>query len=202
MKRSLVIAAAAVLAFGIAACSSPTPTFYALRPSAAQAADARAAAAIIVVVGPVTVPEMVDRPQIVTINPDQTIAVNEFARWAAPLKSDIGRVIAADLGDRLGVEHISVVDPGAGTQEKWQVRVDIMHFDSIPGDSATIDAQWAVRPPERRSWVWGHTRARVPVASRDYGALVDAHDAALAAISGDIAAVIRANAAPPAGASK
>ncbi|HTR10216.1 MAG TPA: PqiC family protein [Paraburkholderia sp.] len=188
-------------------CSSPAATFYALRADDATGAtpgdtrgDTTAAATMDIVVGPVTVPEMVDRPQIVTRNPDNTIEMNEFARWAAPLKSDIGRVIAADLAQRLGTARVSTVDLGAGTPPAWRVRVDVMRFDSVPGDSVTIEAQWVVRPPGHRARALGHTVAHEPVASLDYGALVKAHDRALAAISADIAAAILADHAPVGGA--
>ncbi|WP_321908432.1 MULTISPECIES: PqiC family protein [unclassified Paraburkholderia] len=184
----------------LAGCSSPSPTFYALRADDGSAATAAAApavptgaAALDVVVGPVTVPDMVDRPQIVTRNPDNTIAMNEFARWAAPLKLDIGRVVAADLAQRLGAARVSTVDVGATPPPVWRVRVDITRIDSVLGDSVTIDAQWIVKPPGHAALTLGHTLAHEKVTSQDYGALVDAHDRALAAISADIAAAIRAD---------
>ena len=184
----------------LAACSSPSPTFYALRADEASAATSTAmpavptgAAALDVVVGPVTVPDMVDRPQIVTRNPDNTIAMNEFARWASPLKLDVGRVVAADLEKRLGAARVSTIDAGAAIAPVWRVRVDITRIDSVLGDSVTIDAQWVVRPPGHQALTYGHTVAHEQVTSQDYGALVDAHDRALATISADIAAAIRAD---------
>ena len=200
----LAAAAACVCVLGsLAGCSSPSPTFYALRAddagaaapagSPADPAGAAGAAALAVVVGPVTVPDMVDRPQIVTRNPDNTIEMNEFARWATPLKLDIGRVIAADLALRLDTARVSTVDLGMSSPPVWHVRVDIVRIDSVAGDSVTVEAQWVARPPGHRAPVVGHTLAHAPVTSRDYGALVDAHDRALAIISTDIAAAIRAD---------
>lgn len=192
-----VLAAALVC---LAGCSSPSPTFYALRADDASAAKSAAvsavptgAAALDVVVGPVTVPDMVDRPQIVTRNPDNTIAMNEYARWASPLKLDIGRVVAADLAQRLGTARVSTIDVGGATPPVWRVRVDITRIDSVLGDSVTIDAQWVVKPPDHEALTLGHTVAHEQVTSQDYGALVDAHDRALATISADIAAAIRAD---------
>ncbi|MCP3706956.1 PqiC family protein [Paraburkholderia sp. CNPSo 3274] len=184
----------------LAGCSSPSPTFYALRADEASTATSGTspdvptnAAALDVVVGPVTVPDMVDRPQIVTRNPDNTIELNEFARWATPLKLDIGRVVAADLAQQLGTARVSTVDAGAATPPVWRVRVDITRIDSVLGDSVTIDAQWVVRPPGHQALTLGHTVAHERLTSQDYGALVDAHDRALATISADIAAAIRAD---------
>jgi len=194
-------AAACICVMGsLAGCSSPSPTFYALRADdagatapAASTAGPAGDAALAVVVGPVTVPDMVDRPQIVTRNPDNTIEMNEFARWATPLKLDIGRVIAADLALRLDTARVSTVDLGMSSPPVWHVRVDIVRIDSVAGDSVTVEAQWVARPPGHRAPVVGHTLAHAPVTSRDYGALVDAHDRALAIISTDIAAAIRAD---------
>jgi uncharacterized lipoprotein YmbA len=199
-RRNLILPTVLAAAMTwLAGCSSPSPTFYALRADDATAATSNAspavptgAAALDVIVGPVTVPDMVDRPQIVTRNPDNTIQMNEFARWATPLKLDVGRVVAADLAQRLGTAHVSTFD-GASTPPVWRVRVDITRIDSVLGDSVTIDAQWVVRPPGHQALTLGHTVAHEQVTSQDYGALVDAHDRALATISADIAAAIRAD---------
>lgn len=199
-RRNLILPTVLAAAMTwLAGCSSPSPTFYALRsdetsaPTAStSAAVPTSAAALDVIVGPVTVPDMVDRPQIVTRNPDNTIQMNEFARWATPLKLDVGRVVAADLAQRLGTAHVSTFD-GASTPPVWRVRVDITRIDSVLGDSVTIDAQWVVRPPGHQALTLGHTVAHERVTSQDYGALVDAHDRALATISADIAAAIRAD---------
>lgn len=199
-RRNLILPTVLAAAMTwLAGCSSPSPTFYALRADDATAATAStspavptSAAALDVIVGPVTVPDMVDRPQIVTRNPDNTIQMNEFARWATPLKLDVGRVVAADLAQRLGTAHVSTFD-GASTPPVWRVRVDITRIDSVLGDSVTIDAQWVVRPPGHQALTLGHTVAHEQVTSQDYGALVDAHDRALATISADIAAAIRAD---------
>ncbi|WP_321895513.1 PqiC family protein [Paraburkholderia heleia] len=199
-RRNLTASRALAAALAcLAGCSSPSPTFYALRADLANTVASNTspavptgAAALDVVVGPVTVPDMVDRPQIVTRNPDNTIQMNEFARWATPLKLDVGRVVAADLAQRLGTAHVSTFD-GAAIPPVWRVRVDITRIDSVLGDSVTIDAQWVVRPPGHQALTLGHTVAHEQVTSQDYGALVDAHDRALATISADIAAAIRAD---------
>ncbi|MFC0691639.1 PqiC family protein [Paraburkholderia humisilvae] len=183
-----LIAAVALVAFG--GCKSPNSSFYTLSPDASlerTGAPLRTA----VVVGPVTVPELVDRPQFVTRVSDNEVAVNEFARWGEPLKSGIARTIAADLGQLLGAERVSIAAQAALVQEACRVRVDIVRFDSVPGDAVTIDAQWVVRVPGKPLPVSGRTVAREPVGTASNDALVAAHSRALAAVSRDIAAAIR-----------
>ena len=75
----------------------------------------------------------------------------------------------------------------------WRVRVDVMQFDSVPGDAATIDALWTIWPPGETTPIVGHTVAREPAQGPGYDTLVAAHDRALASISRDVAAAILKN---------
>ncbi|NLP60500.1 PqiC family protein [Paraburkholderia sacchari] len=172
-----------------AGCRSPSPTFY-LMHGDAQRTDPPARATMNIVVSPVTVPDIVDRPQIVTRGAGNRIELNEFARWAEPLRTNIARVLAADLGQRLATARVSLVEAGASASSEWHVRVDVVSIDSVPGEAVTIDAQWSVRPPGNGAPVLGQTVAREAVDGRDYGALVAAHERALGVISTDIAAAI------------
>ena len=82
----------------LAGCgSSPKANFYTLGsdapPPRAPAAPYRIA------IGIVTVPDLIDRPQIVTRTGANQVTIDEFARWAEPLQGEIPRVIAANLAD-------------------------------------------------------------------------------------------------------
>ncbi|MDN0077172.1 PqiC family protein [Crenobacter sp. SG2303] len=193
MIRLILFVILALFAALLEGCSSsPKASFYTLSP-AATLAPSGAAMPLHVVVSPVTVPDLVDRPQIVTRLAGDEVALNEFARWAAPLKSDIARVIAADLAQQLGSDHVSMFDSGSDTASTWRVRVDIVRFDSVPGTAVTVEALWTVRPPGRATPVLGRTVAQEPVKEQGYGALVAGHDRALATVSRDIASAIRTN---------
>ncbi|OMG75204.1 PqiC family protein [Burkholderia ubonensis] len=194
MIRIPSLKAVALLVGLLCGCgSSPTARFYALSPDATLTGDGTAAP-VHVVVSPVTVPEVVDRPQIVTRAAGSRVDIDEFARWAGPLKTDIARVIAADLGMLLGSAQVNVFDSGVSTKPAWRVRVDVMRFDSMPGDSVTIDAQWAIRAPGTPDVVMGRSVAHEPVLGQGYEALVTAHNRALGSVSRDIASFIRWNA--------
>ncbi|WP_431824317.1 PqiC family protein [Burkholderia sp. F1] len=191
MKHIHLPVAVALLAGLLGGCgSSPIARFYTLSPDATLTGDG-AAAPVHVVVNPVTVPELVDRPQIVTRVAGSQVSLDEFARWAEPLKTDIARVIAADVGRLLGSARVNVFDTGTDAAPAWRVRVDVMRFESTPGDSVTIEALWAVRPPGKAAALTGRSVAREPVQGPGYDALVAAHDRALGSVSRDIAAAIR-----------
>ncbi|MBB5500866.1 membrane integrity-associated transporter subunit PqiC [Paraburkholderia sp. MM5384-R2] len=175
----------------LGACKSPATNFYTLSPDESLSSTG-ASRPIAAVIGPVTIPEIVDRPQIVTRIANNEVAVNEFDRWAQPLGGDIGRVIAADLGALLNSQQISVFDAVRDPSVVWRVRIDVMRFESVPGRDVTVDVLWTVRPPGKVRAITGRSVARESVSGPGFEPIVAAHDRALASVSRDIAAAVQA----------
>jgi uncharacterized lipoprotein YmbA len=168
----------------LAACSSPPrERFYTLDapepPAAAQGAPS-------IAVGPVSVPDLVDRPQIVVRGGPNQVHIVEQARWAEPLRSAIARVVAANLATVLGGR----VAASRNGEADYRVTLDVQRFDS-GDDAALIDAAWTVvaKGGARRA---GRSVAREKVQRKEYDALAAGHSAALASISKEIAEAIRA----------
>lgn len=184
--RSASLVAAALLA----ACSSPRTNFYTLNADPALETTG-ASISVPVVVGPVTVPELVDRPQLVTRLSGNEVQLNEFSRWGEPLKTGVADVIAADLSRLLGASRVSASSQSVAGTDMFRVRVDIVQFDSMPGDSVAIDAMWTVRVEGHERLITGRSTVREQVQGTDDAALVAAHSRALASVSRDIAAAIR-----------
>ncbi|AQH04060.1 hypothetical protein A9R05_34445 (plasmid) [Burkholderia sp. KK1] len=186
MRPALVLFLFALLA----ACSSPRASFYRLSADPTLTAATARAPARPVIVGPVTVPDLVDRPQIVTRNTNNEVSLNEFARWGEPLKSSIADAIAADLAVLLASDRVAPASRAIADPDALRVRVDIQQFESVPGDAVSIDAQWTVRRFGDENAMSGRSKVREPVSGPDYDALVAAHSRALAGVSRDIAAAI------------
>ena len=72
--------------------SPPKERYYAL--SVADAMSEAAPAAFAVAVGPVSVPDIVDRPQMVLRVAANRMELSELNRWAEPLKEGIARAVA------------------------------------------------------------------------------------------------------------
>ncbi|ACC69842.1 PqiC family protein [Paraburkholderia phymatum] len=174
----------------LAACASPRSSFYTLSPDSTLE-SVGAPLSVAVVVGPVTIPELVDRPQLVTRVSGNEVRLDEFARWGEPLKSGVADVIAADLTRLLGSKQVSVSSQTVAGTEACRVRVDIVQFDSMPGEAVAVDALWTVRVAGRTTLLTGRSTVREPVQGTDEAALVAAHSRALAAVSREIAAAIR-----------
>jgi uncharacterized lipoprotein YmbA len=196
MRPLAWICAASIAAVLAAGCGTPLKErFYTLAPPpAASPAPSPASASFSVVVGPLTIPETVDRPQLVLrVAPNRVLIVEE-ARWAAPLKSEISRVIAAELAQLLEGAQTSTAAQRATPNADYRVFIDIQRFDSAPGDGVAIEAQWSLRTGDNVRQT-GRSAVR-EAAGTSYEDIVAAHGRALAAVSRDIAAAIRANPLP------
>jgi uncharacterized lipoprotein YmbA len=171
-----------ILVFMLAACGSPPrERFYTLNaPEPPAAADGAPSIAV----GPVTIPEIVDRPQIVVRSSANQVQIAEQARWAEPLKGAIARVVAANLASTLGAR----VAPQRNGDADYRVALDVQRFES-PADAVLIEALWTVSGKGgKRS---GRSVVRETIAGKDYEGIAAAHSAALAKVSGEIADAIR-----------
>jgi len=193
MIRFLIsyVVALFLLAAAYGCARSPNVNFYTLSAMAPEAASP-ATPLRAVAIGPVTLPELVDRPQLVIRVAADRVDIVETERWAEPLKSEIPRVLAENLARLMLPARVSTIDQSESRDAEYRVLVDIQRFESVPGEGVIIDALWSVRrsaagaAPRR-----GRSQVREPAAGTGYDALVAAHGRALAAISSDIAKALR-----------
>jgi uncharacterized lipoprotein YmbA len=177
-----------VAAAGGCGTSAP-PRFYTLESTAT--AHGSPAAGYGVMVGPVSVPASVDRPEFVVQIAPNRVEVDEFNRWVAPLGESIARTVAGDLVVLLGTPDVAVA-PFANFDPVYRVTINVQRFDSVPGDRVLIDAVWVVHRIEGGTTRSGRTVAGEPALGEGFDALAAAHSRALARLSAHIAGAIRA----------
>jgi uncharacterized lipoprotein YmbA len=195
MKRQIggPVVVLALVALAATACGrTAMARFYTLDSVATPDPGPRASYGV--VVGPVTVPSSVDRPEFVVQVTPNRVAVDEFNRWAGPLDESIARVVAGDLTTQLGTPRVAAA-PAANFDAAYRVTINVQRFDSIPGREVVVDAVWSVRKTKGGETRSGRTVAREAVTDPSFDALAAAHSRALATVSGDIAGAIRAEAA-------
>jgi uncharacterized protein len=172
----------------LTACASPPSHFYTLSPSRDSLAGP--GSSVTVAVGPVSIPESVNRPEIVVqIGPNQ-VALDEFNRWASPLQSDIQRVLIENLTLLLGTPSVFRYPQGSIGAADFRVEIEVLRFESVPGDAAFLDVIWTVHGKSEKERKTGRTTLRERAAGVSYDALVAAHSQALGRLSRDIAEAI------------
>jgi uncharacterized lipoprotein YmbA len=181
----------ALVARAAASCASAPARFYNLDSTATP--DAVPATRAAVMVGPVSVPAAVDRPEFVVQTAPNRVEVDEFNRWAAPLNDAIAQAVAGDLVKLLGTPDVADA-PMANFEPAYRVSIDVQRFESVPGHSVLVEAMWTVHRTEGGETRSGRTTAPEAVQGDSFDALAAAHSRALARLSGDIAGAIRAEA--------
>jgi uncharacterized lipoprotein YmbA len=180
-----IVIAGALLAAGCA--STPAPRFYTL---SAQTEPAPEAAGPSVSVAAVTVPDVVDRPQlVVAVNANEVIIVEQH-RWAEPLKGELGRVIAENLARITGIARIAAYPQNASLNADLRVLVDFQRLVGRPEGEVLLDALWSVRTANGQVLRSGRASVR-ETAGAGYDALVAAYSRALASLSAEIAAALK-----------
>jgi uncharacterized lipoprotein YmbA len=189
-SRMIHLTSIAFVAVAAAGCGASAPSRFYTLSSTATATDAPTAQ-YAVLVGPVSIPAAVDRPQFVVQVAPNRVELDEFSRWAAPLDDAIARAVAGDLAVLLGTRDVAAA-PAVNFNPAYRVTIDVQSFESILGEAVVIDALWTVHTTAGGKTQSGRTTVREPVQGTGFDALAAAHSRALANVSADIAAVIRA----------
>jgi len=174
---------------GLAGCGRTGPSrFYTLGALSANTFQKNTEKGLSVCVGPVEISDYLERPQIVTRSSQNEIQLAEFDKWAGSLKNNIARVLAGNLSALLDTDQVSVFPWRAPVPAQYQVSVQVNGLDAIPGEKVWIDAQWMILGQKGRKLVRSErTRLSLPVAKKDYAAIVAAQSRLLDSLSREIA---------------
>ena len=184
--------------------SSPYSKFYQLNPlqkSALITRDASPEQKLMIAIGPVRIPDYLDRPQIVTRAGKNELRLSEFDRWAGSLESDVTRVLVEDISSLLAADRFFVVrwTPYLESRVPASYRVEVLveRFEGTLGDSVLLKAQWAVFAKDKRLLLKKEAEISEQMNGSSYDALVAAMSSALERLSRDISGGINASTTTP-----
>ena len=187
MKRFLWAAALAA----VAGCGTPAKLNYYTLSSQQVPPAAATSRPLNVFVGPITIPEAVDRPQMMMRVDANQVELVDLDRWAEPLKSAIPRLVADTLTRELAASTVMTSRQSATLTFDYRVAIDVQRFDFSAGDGAVVDALWTIRNAKNDTPLSGRSEAREPAGSRDPQAMAASQSRALEKVARDIAAAIR-----------
>jgi len=151
--RAVLPLVAVVLASAGCLGSSPASRFYTLStisPHEGQGGGGDGAA-VRIRVAPVTLPEGVDRPQLVRRTGENTVVVDEFDRWVEPLDALLRNTLVQNLGALVPeAQVLGDAVPGLAVNRTVVVAVNRLDLSS----QVVMEAVWFVLPagvdqPER-----------------------------------------------------
>ncbi|HEX6010559.1 MAG TPA: PqiC family protein, partial [Geminicoccaceae bacterium] len=199
-RRRLLSGAAALLP-ALAACTRTRPTmFYTLVTAAGPPRVKRPGKGLVVGLGPITLPQYLDRPDIVTREGANQMRLAEFHQWAQPLEPMLTQIMAEDLLVLLGAEDVIPVPQRRDVPLDQVVEADVNRFEADEAGEVVLDARWRVyRGDDDTLTTSGRsliTEQGAPVP--DYDAIVAAMSRAVGQLSAEIAFAIAGGAPVPA----
>lgn len=189
-KKNYILLIACLL---ISACASAPPVkYYVLEPVALPALPKETTGRPLSIgIGPVSIPVLLDRKKIVTRMPDKSIQIAEFHQWAAPLQENFAETLAHNLSS-LQPSHVFRTYPWSvhGTVD-LQIVVDVLRFDSTPGDSASLEANWTIKNELNQKIIKsGRTILRYALPDSSYPATVHSLSLLMSQFSQELSSMI------------
>jgi hypothetical protein len=177
----------------LAGCASTPPSeFYLLTAAGEEPSGPGTASDLCVHVEPVSLPEYLNRPQLVTRDRAGGMRVVEFHRWGEPLEEAVPRVLARNLAAELRTNRVFAPRESDAARPDYRVFVNLRRLDGQPGREVALQALWTVAPldkdlpPTVKS-----SRITESTASQAYEHYVAAAARALEKLSREIAAEIK-----------
>ena len=134
-----------IISLTASCASTPPTTFYVLETQSQPVV--RAAKSVkkhIIGIGPLSIPALLERKQIITHTDQNTVKIAEFHQWAAPLKDSIAQVLTQNLTALQSHNVIRAYPWSAYGPVDYRIVIDIVRFDTQPGQTANIEAQWSI----------------------------------------------------------
>jgi uncharacterized lipoprotein YmbA len=93
-------------------------------------------------IAPITMPDYLDRPELIQRASDNEIKVDDQQRWAERLSTNATRVLIENLSSLLGGERIVALPARAATT--YEVDLDLSRFDIDPDRAVVMVGRWSI----------------------------------------------------------
>jgi uncharacterized lipoprotein YmbA len=182
-----------VMLFVLTGCAATPPShFYVLGPVAGDAAVVPADTAPAIGVGPVTLPDYLDRPQIAVRNGAFELRYDETHRWAENLPDNVTSVLAENLARLVPTGQVARFPWGRTTRVDFQLVADISRFDAEATGTVVLSVRWKLYRGEDRQLIAEQASVFNETFRDDnYTEIVAAQSRALEAFSREVAVAIR-----------
>ncbi len=181
----------AMLLLGLlASCASTPPSNHYILRAVATPPDADSGLAL--GVGPISIPDYLQRDNFVFSSETNRLEINSRERWAEPLEEGIARVVSLNLAGLLQTQDVRAYPWHPRRQPEYAVKVRVLELDASD-TQARLVAEWLLidshsdAPLERRI-----TQLEKGLAPADAGSVAAAYSELFYQLSEQVAEAIRA----------
>jgi uncharacterized lipoprotein YmbA len=146
-----------------------------------------------ILLGPVALPDYLDRPELVTRLASNQLRVDDLELWAEPLRASIARTITQNLTTLLGSDRVQRGPWTRSSPPDLIVSVEVRRFERALGGKVELAARWTIHDGSgqtkrlQRETLLSYAPAPTPSTQTAVAAM----SAAVAALSREIATGLR-----------
>jgi len=180
--------------------NTPNPRFYTLGAIGENQAEQKfnIAPNTIIGVGPVRIPEYLNRPQIVTKDKEGMLTFAQFDRWGESLDFALARLISAHLTVMLAGVSLEVYPWNISIPVKYQVLADVVQLESELDKDLVFAVQWSILDAQNsKMLLTKRFEFSKPIDPHNYSGLVKTLSTACASLSSEIAEAVATLAKEP-----
>ncbi|MBE9526599.1 MAG: membrane integrity-associated transporter subunit PqiC [Proteobacteria bacterium] len=190
-----ILSALLISSLLLVACgTSPKTQIYILSSIERDTTPIMDAQNVVIKVGPVSIPDTLDKAPIVSRIDSNSLLADDYNRWSGDYRDDIQRIIGENLSILLPKSHIALGQETMLLPEDFQVIINIREFYGQLGGSVTLNVDWTVaRKGKNKSITVKKSVLQENTIGVDYKDYVAAQSRLLAKLSQEISNTIKNN---------
>ncbi len=141
-------------------------------------------------VGPIEIPRLLNRPQIISRKNETEIQMSESHQWGGSFKEELIQSLSDNLSSLLKTDNIEQYPWKFSFKPNYQIRINIERFDGQVGKNIVLKARWRLIKNNKEILV-KRSVISTPVLGNNYAAYVTAQSNALIKLSKKISKQIK-----------
>ena len=139
----------------------------------------------------VTLPSLIDRPEMILNTSADGVRVLEHERWGAPLGDLVAQTLAQNIERRRGDLLVGGPAAARATSVPIRINIDVVQMIARQGDRVSIETHWRIVDPRQARDVIGNEVFGSPVGQYGYAGIALALSDCLAHLADRLVAQIR-----------
>ena len=144
----------------------------------------------IVGVGPFSLPEYLNRSQIVFRKDSHQVELSSFHHWAEPLEENFARVLASNMGRQISEIQWLLFPWKIESVLDYRIQGEVLHFEGQRNGTVVLEVHWFLMSSDGQVELQNLSRFEVAVEGGEAADVVVAMSQAVADLSRDIARTI------------
>ncbi len=197
IEKFRIISLLAITVLLLQACGASQPTkYYLLTSDRVTEASESSQQEVVIGIGPVVVPEYLDRKQIVTRTKANELVVSTYNQWAEPLGKSLSRVLSENIGAMVPTDRTILLPVKRSIRKAltldYQVTISFSKFEKDANGEVVLNARWVLLTDDKKELLLRRSVYKEMPKTDDYAEMAASQSRLLTQFSQEIADAIKA----------